>query len=377
MGNFYMVNIHGIHLKREIYSSNHSRVFEGIEQDSGKQVIVKILQDSENKSNENVNKFLMEFQILKKFDHPGIIKPISIEDSRKNPTLILEHGGTSLRTLQFERKFSHQELSSIFLQTAEILGEIHSKNIIHKDINPGNIVYDPITGRVKIIDFGISSILSREKENLKNPNVIEGTLAYISPEQTGRMNRIIDYRTDFYSLGITFFELFTGNLPFYSKDSMELIHQHLSFPVPVIQGDVPEFIVRIIQRLMAKNAEDRYQSAFGLKTDLESCLALFKENSDTSTFILGKKDTTPDLIIPEKLYGRETEINSIMEIFESASKGPVEVILVSGYSGTGKSALVRELYKPITKQNGYFLSGKFDQLQKDIPYSALVHAFNL
>jgi predicted ATPase/signal transduction histidine kinase len=375
MGNFYMVNIHGIHLKREIYSSNHSRIFEGVQEDTGNLVIAKILQDAESKSQEKIRKFLLEYQILGKMNHPGIIKPIRMLDSKETPTLVLEHGGTSLRTLLLEKKFKINELLSISIQIAEILGVIHSHKIIHKDINPGNILYNSDTKKVKIIDFGISSILSRETELLKNPNFIEGTLAYISPEQTGRMNRLIDYRTDFYSLGITLYEFFTGSLPFRSKESMELIHQHLTTPFPPILEPLPELIIRIIQKLMSKNAEDRYQSAYGLKIDLENCLTFIQENKDTNEYEIGVRDISPELNIPEKLYGREKEVSEILEIFQRAGEGNAEIVVISGYSGAGKSALVRELYRPITKYCGYFLSGKFDQLQKDIPYSALVYAF--
>ncbi|MCB1180065.1 MAG: AAA family ATPase, partial [Leptospiraceae bacterium] len=226
-----------------------------------------------------------------------------------------------------------------------------------------------------MIDFGISSIISKEKEIFKNPNVLEGTISYISPEQSGRMNRIIDYRTDFYSLGVTLFELFTNNLPFVSDDPMELIHKHIAEPIPQIQSEIPISIIKIIEKLMEKNAEDRYQSAYGLKYDLEKSLNHQKEKDRIQTFKLAEKDISSELNIPQKLYGREKELSGILEIFQRASEDKLEVVLVSGYSGTGKSAIVQEIYKPITKRNGYFISGKFDQLQKDIPYSALVHAF--
>jgi predicted ATPase/signal transduction histidine kinase len=368
-----MISIPGIHSTEEIYSSPNSRIFLG-QDETGTRIVIKLLQE-ENPSPERIRKFLLEFQILKKFQHEGIVKPIRVLEDSGKPILIMEYAGKSLRDYAIEHSFYHEELLSISLQLAEILGEIHSQKIIHKDINPGNILYNPETGNVKLIDFGISSILSKEKEILKNPNSIEGTLAYISPEQTGRMNRIIDYRTDFYSLGITLFELFTRELPFRSKESMELIHEHLTSPLPEVKKEIPEFIVRIIHKLTSKNAEDRYQTAFGLKKDLESCLTLFKESKGTLGYTLGQYDLSPELNIPQKLYGREKQIGEVMQVFERAGEGSVEVVLVSGYSGTGKSALVQELYKPITKRNGYFISGKFDQLQKDIPYSALVHAF--
>ena len=177
--------------------------------------------------------------------------------------------------------FSLPEFLNIAIKITEILGHIHSSNIIHKDINPSNIVFNPETGILKIIDFGISTQLSRENPTLKNPNVLEGTLAYMSPEQTGRMNRSLDYRTDFYSLGVTFYELLTGKLPFESTDALALVHCHLA-KVPVspreINSEIPKAVSDIVMKLMAKTAEERYQSAWGLKTDLENCLSQLQTN---------------------------------------------------------------------------------------------------
>jgi hypothetical protein len=264
----------------------------------------------------------------------------------------------------------------------DILGHIHQQNIIHKDINPANWIFNPSTWQVKLIDFGIASVLPRENPTLKNPNQLEGTLAYISPEQTGRMNRALDYRSDFYSLGVTFYELFTGKVPFETMDAMELVHSHIAIkpPSPIdINPELPMAISDIIMKLLEKTAEARYQSAWGLKADLQKCQKLLALGNKTS-FTLGEQDFSDQFQLPQKLYGRELEVEALLAAFERVStsslveKGKAEMMLVAGFSGVGKSVLVQEIYRPITKKHGYFISGKFDQLQRNIPYSAIVSA---
>ena len=279
------------------------------------------------------------------------------------------------------RPLTVKEFLPFAVQIANILGNIHAANIIHKDINPSNIVVNPETKFLKIIDFGIASRLPRENPTLKNPDQLEGTLAYLSPEQTGRINRSMDYRTDLYSLGVTFYELLTGQLPFDATDAMELVHCHIAkIPTPVcdVNLDVPPIISDIVLKLLAKNAEDRYQSAFGLKADLEKVqknLTGFQNLSGFS-FDLAQNDFSGKLQIPQKLYGRDNEVNTLLQAFERVSLGKTEMMLVAGYSGVGKTALVREIHKPMTSKRGYFAAGKFDQFQKNIPYSAITQAFN-
>ncbi|WP_210407198.1 AAA family ATPase, partial [Hydrocoleum sp. CS-953] len=258
------------------------------------------------------------------------------------------------------------------------LGQIHAENIIHKDINPANIIYNPKTKQLKIIDFGISTRLTRENPILKNPNVLEGTLAYISPEQTGRMNRGIDYRTDLYSLGATFFQLLTGELPFNTKDSVELVHCHIAQPVkfPIIESrEIPQVLQTIVLKLMAKNAEDRYQNAWGLKYDLEKCRKQLNATGKITEVELGERDVCHHFLIPEKLYGREKEVQSLLNAFENVASGTTEMILVAGFSGIGKTAIVNEVHKPIVRQRGYFIKGKYDQFNRNIPFSAFTQAF--
>ena len=288
---------------------------------------------------------------------------------------------------------------STFLRLAidltDILGRIHAANVIHKDINPGNIVLNPHTGVVKIIDFGIATRFNRTNPTFKSHYALEGTLPYLSPEQTGRMNRLLDYRTDLYSLGVTFYELLTGQLPFPTRDILELVHCHIAKQPPPpddLNAMIPKAVSNIIMKLMAKNAEDRYQSAWGIKADLEICAKQLIEIGKINNIQLGLQDIRDRFQIPQKLYGRDKEVAMLIATFERVAASPnhaeniseqeqnsnstfsVEMMLVSGYAGIGKSALVQEIYKPITQKRGYFISGKFDQFQRNIPYSAIADA---
>jgi len=224
----------------------------------------------------------------------------------------------------------------------------------------------------------ISSRLPRENQKISHPILLEGTLAYISPEQTGRMNRIIDYRTDFYSMGTTIYEMLTNQLPFLAQDPMELVHCHIAKepPAPVqIKNDIPKAVSDIVMKMLAKTAEQRYQSALGIHADLQSCLSQWKASKKIKDLIPGKLDIKSSFQIPQKLYGRENEIIAHLSGFDRVGKGKTEMLLVSGYSGIGKSALVQEIHKTIVEKSGYFISGKFDQLQRTIPYSAINGAF--
>ena len=261
----------------------------------------------------------------------------------------------------------------------DTLGKIHAAHVIHKDINPGNIVFNPKTGVVKIIDFGIATRFSRTNPTFKSLYLLEGTPAYLSPEQTGRMNRMLDYRTGFYSLGATFYELLTGQLPFSTSDLLELVHCHIATPpIPPheLNVTIPQPVSNLILKLMAKNAEDRYQSAWGIKADLERCAQQLAEMGQINTISLGLQDVSEQFRIPQKLYGREAEIAALWVAVDrvAGSKAVREMMLVSGYAGVGKTALVQELSKPITAKHGYFIWGKFDQFRRNIPYSAIVDA---
>ncbi len=375
-----MVIITGYEILEKIYESSNSTVYRGIRKEDNQPVILKILkQDCLNPL--QLTRYKQEYEITHNLDDGGIVKAYDLQHKNSVAIVLEDFGGESLRNLISQKEFSLVECLEIACQITDSLAQIHAAQVIHKDINPSNIVFNPVTKQLKIIDFGISTKLGSEHTGLSSPNALEGTLAYISPEQTGRMNRSLDYRTDFYSLGITLYELFTHQLPFAANDAMELIHCHLAKqPVSAreINSKVPRMVSAIIVKLMAKTAEERYQSIWGIKKDLETCLQQLKNNGYIIDFDLGKEDISNKFHIPEKLYGREQETASLLAAFERvvAAASKTEMILVTGYSGIGKSALVKEIYQPITRQRGYFVSGKFDQFQRNIPYSAVVKALN-
>ncbi|MDB9517758.1 AAA family ATPase [Roseofilum reptotaenium CS-1145] len=381
-----MVTLTGYENLILIHNSDNSQVYRARRISDRQPVIIKFL-NRDYPTSEQIRRYKQEYQLVNQLASAKIVKAYSLEKWQRSLAMVLEDfGAISLKQWLQERELvSLEEFLGLAIAITESLGQIHAKHIIHKDINPANIVLNTETKEVKIIDFGISTQLSRENPTLKNPNVLEGTLAYISPEQTGRMNRSLDYHTDFYSLGVTFYELLTGKLPFIVEDALELVHCHIAkMPEELGNGqraaengeEIPPILADIVLKLMAKNAEERYQSAEGLQADLEECRRQLEETGNISPFPLAQKDIAARFQIPQKLYGREAETTTLLKAFERvAETGTVELMLVAGYSGIGKSSLVQELYKPITAHRGYFIAGKFDQFQRNIPYSALVAAF--
>ena len=366
------------HIITKIYESPNSLVYKATLKENNNPIILKILKENYPTPSE-LTRYKQEYEITRSFNVDSIIKAYDLQRYENSLAILLEDfGGQSLKLLISQSQLNLENFLTIAIKTTESLVAIHKYNIIHKDINPSNIVYNPQTKQLKIIDFGISTSLSQEFLTVVPPNQLEGTLAYIAPEQTGRMNRGIDYRSDFYSLGVTFYELLTNKLPFETTDPMELVHCHIAqqpLPLNELIPDIPNSVSNIVSKLLAKTPEERYQSAWGIKADLETCLKQLKTLGEISDFTLGNQDISEKFQIPQKLYGREQEIEQLLTTFDQVSLGKTRMILISGFSGIGKSALVNEIHKPITKQRGQFISGKFDQLQRDIPYSAISQAF--
>jgi len=360
-------------LSLPLHEGVNTVIYRGVKESEPTQVIVKTLK-AEYPTIEEIARLRHEYKILTTLDMAGIVKAHSLEKHNNGLALILEDfGGKSLKNLIAAKHLEISEFLSLAIHLAETLAQLHENKIIHKDIKPQNIIINSKTDKIKIIDFSISTYLERENQSLSNPNLLEGTLAYMSPEQTGRMNRSIDYRSDFYSLGVTFYEILTGKLPHQATDLLELIHCHIAKrPVPPHEqiAEIPKAISDIVMKLLAKTAEDRYQSALGLKADLEMCRHQLQTHGKIGNFSIGKRDKFGQFLIPQKLYGREQEVATLMEAFERVSGGNSEMMLVSGYSGIGKSSLVNEVQKPILRQRGYFISGKFDQLKRNIPYAS-------
>ncbi|MBW4493241.1 MAG: AAA family ATPase [Oscillatoria princeps RMCB-10] len=380
-----MLAIPGYQIAEAIYTGVSTVVYRGRRQRDFEPVVLKLL-NKEYPTPEELAKFKQQYEITQNLDLPGAVKSYSLETYQNSLVLVMEDfGGQSLKDFITAHRLNLLEFLRIARQLAETLGQLHQESIIHKDIKPQNIIINRETGQVKIADFSLATLLSRESQSVSNPNLLEGTLAYMSPEQTGRMNRSIDCRTDFYSLGVTFYEMLTGELPFPTSDPMELVHSHIAkMPVPPREageleskgvGEIPKPVSDIVMKLLAKTAEDRYQSAWGLKADLETCLNQLQKTGKISDFPLGTQDFSGQLQIPQKLYGREKEVAALMACFDRAAAGTAEMTLVAGYSGIGKTALVSEIHKPVVRERGYFIAGKFDQFKRNIPYSALIQAF--
>ena len=372
------ITIAGYNLIELLYESTNTYVYRALRESDQTSVIIKTFK-SEYPSIEQVSRFQHEYKILQNLEIEGIVKPLSLDSYQSGLALILSgFEGETLKNFLTKNNLQLNIFLHIAIQLASTLAQLHQANIIHKDIKPHNILINSKTGKVKIINFGISSCLSQENVNSSNSNLLEGTLAYMSPEQTGRMNRSIDYRSDFYSLGVTFYEMLTSQLPFQNTDFLELVHCHIA-KTPIspkeINSEIPLGVSDIVMKLLAKTAEDRYQNALGLKADLEECLRQLQATGKIENFIVGQLDLYSQFVIPQKLYGREKEADVLINAFERVSHGTSEIMLVSGYSGIGKSCLVNEIHKPIIRQRGYFISGKFDQFKRNIPYASLIQAF--
>ncbi|MCG8612143.1 MAG: protein kinase, partial [Pseudomonadales bacterium] len=372
-----LIKVAGYEIEETLSVNSVTIVCRGRRLTDQKRVILKALIDT-HPTAERLARFKSGFEVLHKFEHPCIIKPVhwvAPGSSFPYPVMILDDfGGTEL--LAHLQRQNCQYLSiktffSIAMQLVGALSEIHQKHVIHRDLHPANIAFDPFSGRVQIFDFDMSSCLSREQPALDPPDRLEGRLHYLSPEQTGRMNRLLDYRCDFYSLGATFFHLLTGKPPFQADDALGLVYAHLAQRPPSVREtrpDIPEALARVIGKLLAKSAEDRYQSAQGLKADLERVESAFLAHQELQNFNPGAFDNSGKLLIPQKLYGREEQTHTLLRCFlKAAGRNPV-LLVVSGNAGIGKSALVNELHKPIAEYNGLFCAGKFESLRKNIPY---------
>ncbi|MDM9581586.1 trifunctional serine/threonine-protein kinase/ATP-binding protein/sensor histidine kinase [Nostoc sp. GT001] len=373
------VRIPGYNITEEIYNGSRTVVYLAVRETDSLRVAIKLLKNPYPNFSELLS-FRNQYVIAKNLNSPLIVQTYSLEPYQNGYALVMEDfGGISLSEWKIRGNLqSLQEFLAIAITLCDTLDLLYQERIIHKDIKPSNILINPETKQVKLIDFSIASLLPRETQTLVNPNVLEGTLAYVSPEQTGRMNRGIDYRTDFYSLGVTFYELLTGELPFASNNPMELVHSHIAKIAPLvheINSEISSVLSKIVSKLMAKNAEERYQNALGLKFDLENCLHQLQVSGKIESFEIAQHDMCDRFIIPDKLYGRKKEVRSLLKAFERVASGSSELMLVAGFSGIGKTTVVNEVHKPITQQCGYFIKGKYDQFNRNIPFSAFVQAF--
>jgi len=373
-----MIALAGYTITAEIYADDKIVIYRGIHHnENDTNVIIKTLK-TEYPTPKELAQFRHEYEITKELYLTGSVRPYQLQKYNNGLALVLEDiGGDSLKNIIANKKINASTFIKIALQLASAIGELHQHNIIHKDIKPANIIANLETERIKITDFSISTRLSLESQQVILPNKLEGTLAYVSPEQTGRMHRPVDYRTDFYSLGITFYEMLVGWLPFQSSDPMELIHSHIA-KIPVaphdLNPDIPKQISDIIMKLLAKNPDDRYQSAYGLKIDLQLCLNELTTQGQIKEFTLGQQDVADKFQLPQKIYGRSVELANLFAIFSKVSQGARIMVLLSGDVGMGKSALAQDLQKPVMRNHGFFIAGRFDSVQQNQPYSAIIQA---
>src|SRR4051812_19365363 len=331
-------------------------------------------------SRSRLDRLAHELSLKDELDAAWAVRPVKVErGSGRTMLLVLEDPGGEPLARLLGSPLDVGGFLALAIGAATALGKLHQRGLIHKDIKPANIVVHCADGHVRLTGFGIASRLSRERQTPEPPETIAGTLAYMAPEQTGRMNRSIDARSDLYALGVTLYQMLTGVLPFTATDPMEWVHCHIARkPVPPRERleSVPAPVSAIIMKLLAKTPEDRYQTAGGVERDLRRCLAEWEARRRIDDFPLGLQDTPNQLLIPEKLYGRDREIATLLSCFDRIIKtGVPELVLVSGYSGIGKSSVVDELHKVLVQPRGLFASGKFDQYKRDIPYATLVQAF--
>lgn len=398
-----MLNLPGYQLEQLIYQSSRTLVYRGVRlsQEPGMgdlPIVVKLPRNEfpilgELLQYRNYHDVLRYLQRSNGGDGiPGVIRSMSLETLRNRYALVMEDGrGQSLvdyglamgwgrcsddrlvvqASGQIASAWPLEACLPVAIQLAEILDRLHHQRVIHHDITPSNILIAP-DGQVLLLDFSLASLLPQRTQDIASPSQLVGTLPYLSPEQTGRMNRPIDYRSDFYSLGVTLYELLTGQLPFRATDPLELIYAHLAIsprPIAELNPGVPDELCGIVSKLLAKNPEDRYQSALGLVQDLRHV-----HQGKSGPLILGQWDHTDRLVLPEQLYGRASQVETLLAAFDRVALGATELVLVSGPSGVGKTALVNDIHRPILQQRGYFVRGKFDQFQRSTPFSGVLQA---
>ena len=347
--------------------------------DGSRGSLLVVLPTAERPLPASLDRLAHEYELRDELESGWAARPLALAREGGRTALLLEDPGGEPLELLNGAPMEAGRFLRLAIGIGAALGKAHQRGLVHKDVKPANILVNCADGRTRLTGFGIASRLPRERQAPEPPDVIAGTLAYMAPEQTGRMNRSIDSRSDLYALGVTFYQMLTGRLPFSAADPMEWVHCHIARK-PIAPAErldsVPAVISAIVMKLLAKTAEERYQTAAGLEHDLRRCLAEWERHGRIEPFAPGEHDTHDQLLIPEKLYGREREVEMLLAAFDRVvESGAPELVLVSGYSGIGKSSVVNELHKALVPPRGLFAAGKFDQYRRDIPYSTPAQAF--
>jgi predicted ATPase/signal transduction histidine kinase/tRNA A-37 threonylcarbamoyl transferase component Bud32 len=370
-----MLNVPGFTISEQLHQGSRAVVYRARRAKDDLPVVLKAPR-SPRPTLEEAGRLRAELRLGQLVQHPAVIRYHELVWDQHRPVLVIEDfGGEALSALIEAGPLSLPRFFELALGLAEGLAAIHGCGIIHRDINPSNVVCDRGgAGRAKIIDLGIAALLAHSGEAQDAPpQQIEGTLRYISPEQTGRMNRSVDHRTDLYSLGVTFYELLAGRVPFEAQDPLELVHAHLARTPPSLRpSDLPDVVVDIVARLLAKTPEERYQSADGLAEDLRRCRQTLTGDGDVPSFALGQRDVSSRFALPEKLYGREAELEQLLGALERAHDGGRILLSVTGRSGSGKTALLRELQQLARERGAFFVRGRFDSQRRETPHSAFI-----
>jgi serine/threonine protein kinase len=373
-----MIDIAGFQVEEKIYESVRSVVYRAKQIDGERPVILKTLKE-EYPDPQEILRYRREYETTRSLNIAGIPRPLGLQRASNRLILITEDsGGQDLKKLLQTHTFTLRQLLNIAAATVRIVGEIHAANLIHGDIKPSNIVFNPQTNHLQIIDFGSARTLS-DAVPVGETQMLAGTLSYMSPEQTGRMNRPIDWRTDFYSLGVTLYELFTGNLPFETTDVLELIHAHIARRPRMpseMNAEVPGGVSDLIMKLLAKNPEDRYQSTRGIEADLVECLERLENTGRIHPFPLARQDVSDKFQISRKLVGRQKELDILAAAYDRVNRGGKEMMLIAGPAGVGKTALVLEAGNEFARHQGLFLQGQFDATDRNVPYAVIVAAFH-
>ena len=374
-----------------VYENERFRISRGYFKDNPRPLLIKTL-CAPFPDAADVNRFRREYDITRILNTDETNRAVDFPACDNGFALVMEDaGGESLANLLRRRLPGIVPFLRLSIRITEALGRIHNRDVIHRNINPNSITVDRKNGAARIVDFSISTrsdrtVLTSAPAEISGELELQGALPYISPEQTGRMNRIVDQRSDFYSLGATFYEMLTGRPPFGSEglDALEIIHCHIAVQPepPTLAGpmdsefrELPPVVGSIVMKLLAKNPEDRYQSAFGLKADLQKCLALWKDEGGIPNFEIGASDISGKFLLPQRLYGREPEIHGLRDLFRRCSNGETNFLLVKGVTGIGKSSLVYDVRRYVAEHRGIFISGAYAELRRDVPYTAFIQAF--